>query len=194
MGKVEERRDRIYRYIVMRVDEGSPPSVREICAELSIKSTSTVHSDLKALCDRGLIQMTEGLNRAIKLPGKASVSVPLVGTVTAGVPILATENIEQYIPVGAGFHGRDLFALRVRGESMIEAAILPGDIVVVEKTPTAQNGQMVVALLEDEATVKTYYREDGHHRLQPENDAFEPIIVDDVTILGRVVSVVRIYS
>ncbi|MDR2908385.1 MAG: transcriptional repressor LexA [Oscillospiraceae bacterium] len=191
MGKVDDRRERIYRYVVSRIEEGSPPSVREICAELSVRSTSTVHSDLKALCDRGLISMTEGLNRAIKLPGMGSVMVPLVGVVAAGRPVLAAEQIERYIPVSPELRGKELFALRVKGESMIEAAILPGDIVIVERTPEAQNGQMVVALIGDEATVKTYYRENGHFRLQPENSGMEPIIVDDVVILGRVTSVMR---
>jgi len=192
MDKVEIRRERVYRYLVERIEAGSAPSVREICDDLSVKSTSTVHSDLKALSDKGLILLTEGLNRAIRLPGKGSVSVPLVGTVAAGVPILAIENIEQYIPVEAGLvRGRDVFALRVKGESMLGAAILPGDIVMVEKGSSVRNGQIAVALVEDEATVKTYYKENGRHRLQPENDEFEPIILDKVDILGKVISVYR---
>jgi len=193
MDKVTIRRDRVYRYIVARIEGGSAPSVREICADLRIKSTSTVHGDLRVLADKGLILLTDGLNRAIRLPGGGSVSVPLVGAVAAGVPILALENIEQYIPVGVDIsRGRELFALRVRGESMIEAAILPDDIVIVEKTQTARNGQIVVALIDDEATVKSYYRENGRHRLQPENNAFQPLILDEVHILGRVISVYRI--
>ena len=192
MDKVDNRRERIYRYVVERIDAGFTPSVREICKDLGIKSTSTVHSDLKALADKGLLLLSEGLNRAIRLPGKKSVSVPLVGAVAAGAPILAVENIEEYIPVGADVaRGRDVFALRVRGESMIGAAILPVDIVVVERGAAVRNGQIAVAMVEDEATVKTYYRENGRHRLQPENDAFEPILLDDVRLLGKVISVYR---
>ncbi|HHY51742.1 MAG TPA: transcriptional repressor LexA [Clostridiales bacterium] len=192
MEKVDQRRERIYRYIVERIEEGSAPSVREICQALSIKSTSTVHSDLKALAEKGLILLTEGLNRAIRLPGRSHVSVPLVGTVAAGLPILAVENIEAYLPISSEVaRGRELFALRVQGESMKDAAILPGDLVVVEKCATAENGQIVVAMVEGEATVKRYYKENGHFRLQPENDAFDPLILDEVELLGRVISVIR---
>lgn len=192
MDKINRRREDIYRYIVERIEDGSPPSVREICQALSIKSTSTVHSDLKAMADRGQILLAEGLNRAIRLPGRGSASVPLVGAVAAGIPILAVEHIERYLPVSQELaRGRELFALRVQGESMRDAAILPGDLVVVEQNPTAENGQIVVALVEDEATVKRYYRENGRHRLQPENAAFDPLILDEVELLGRVISVIR---
>jgi repressor LexA len=193
MEKVDKRREKMYRYIVERIDDGSPPTVREICRALDIKSTSTVHSDLKAMADEGLLTVAEGLNRAIRLPGRSSVSVPLVGTVAAGVPILAVENIESYIPVASErLSGRELFALHVKGESMINAAILPGDIAVVEKTPAAEDGQIIVALVGEEATVKRYFRESGgRHRLQPENSAFEPLVLDEVEVLGRVVSVIR---
>jgi len=192
MEKVISRRERIYHYIVERIEAGFTPSVREICSDLRIKSTSTVHSDLKALSEKGLIFLVQGLNRAIQLPGKKSVSVPLVGAVSAGLPVLALENIERYIPVGADvIRGRDVFALRVKGESMLGAAILPEDIVVVERGATARSGQIVVAMVDDEATVKTYYKENGLHRLQPENDAFEPMIFDEVQILGKVISVYR---
>ncbi len=195
MEKVKNRRDQIYRYIVQRIEEGSPPTVREICRDLQVKSTSTVHTDLKYLEQEGLIQTTEGLNRAIRLPGGGSVSVPLLGSVAAGVPILATQNIERYIPfAGSHSRGRDLFALRVQGESMRDAAILPDDIVIVERSPAAKNGEIVVAMVEDEATVKRYYKEYGHYRLQPENDAFKPIILDNVDVLGRVISVYRFYE
>lgn len=192
MDKVTSRREQVYRYVVERIEDGAAPSVREICRDLGIKSTSTVHSDLKAMAESGQIILTEGLNRAIRLPGRGSVSVPLVGTVAAGIPILATQNIESYLPISSDTaRGRDLFALRIQGESMMNAAILPGDIVVVEQAPTAENGQIVVAMVEDEATVKRYFKEGGAHRLQPENDAFEPLILDEVDILGRVISVVR---
>ena len=193
MDKVDGRRARIYQYIVGRIEAGFAPSVREICKDLHIRSTSTVHSDLKALAERGLILLTEGLNRAIRLPGgSVGVSVPLVGSVSAGLPVLAEENIERYIPVSAdAVRGREVFALRVKGESMRGAAILPGDIAVVERGGAAQNGQIVVAMVEDEATVKTYYRENGRHRLQPENDAFAPIVLDEVNILGKVIFIYR---
>ena len=182
-------------YIRDRIDEGLPPSVREICAALDIKSTSTAHKYLGELRERGLIEKGDRLNRAITLPDDRNVRVPLVGTVTAGQPILAVEEIEGYIPYRSRhLHSRDLFALRVRGESMINAGILDGDIVVVRRTPTAENGDIVVALVEDEATVKRFYKEKGHFRLQPENDEMEPIIVDSVSILGRVISLIREYE
>ena len=193
MEKVEKRRDTVYRYIVERISAGFSPTVREICEDLRIPSTSTVHSDLHHLVDKGHIEMEEGRNRTIRLPGVQSLRVPLVGTVTAGQPILAVENIQMYIPVALSGARGDLFALRVRGDSMMNAAILDGDLVIVEETPTAENGDIVVALLDDEATVKRFYKENGGYRLQPENDAYEPIITDHLDILGRVVSVMRFY-
>lgn len=195
MEKVEKRREKIYAYICERIGYGSSPTVREICNDLHISSTSTVHSDLKSLCASGLIEMTDGLNRTIRLPGIPAARVPLLGTVAAGTPILAVQNIEQHIPVGIpNAAGREFFALRVKGDSMMKVAILDGDIVVVERTPTAENGQIVVAMVDEEATVKRYFKEDGHFRLQPENDSLKPIIVDAVDILGRVVCVQRSYS
>lgn len=195
MEKVDRRRENIYQYIVKRIGDGFAPTVREICRDLGIRSTSTVHSDLHHLAQTGAIVMDDGLGRAIRLPGNPVRTVPLIGTVAAGQPILAVENIEQYIPVAAPHaQGDELFALRVKGDSMEKAAILSGDIVVVEKTPTAANGEIVVALVEDEATVKRFYKENGHFRLQPENDSYEPIILDKVAILGKVRSVLRFYS
>ena len=185
----------ILEYIRDRIDDGLPPSVREICAALDIKSTSTAHKYLGELQERGLIEKSSHLNRAITLPDDRSIRVPLVGTVTAGQPILAVEEIEGYIPFRSrSLHSKDLFALRVRGESMINAGILDGDIVIIRRTPAAENGDIVVALVEDEATVKRFYKEAGHYRLQPENDTMEPIIVDSVSILGRVISLVREYE
>jgi repressor LexA len=188
----------MYAYIVRRAEAGASPTVREISAELGVASTSTVHSDLRALAKAGRIEMAEGLNRSIRLPGAPAVRVPLVGTVAAGTPILAVQNIERYIPVGIeNARDRELFALRVRGDSMIKAAILDGDIVIVEQTETADNGRIVVALVDDEATVKRFFREESHEgpvvRLQPENDNLKPIILNDVTILGRVIGVQRYY-
>jgi len=194
MEKVDKRREKIYSYIRGRINTGSAPTVREICGDLGVASTSTVHNDLKALCQSGLIEMTDGLNRTIRLPGTPAVRVPLLGTVAAGTPILALQNIEQYIPVGIpNAAGKDLFALRVKGDSMKDAAILDGDIVVVERASTAENGWIIVAMLDDEATVKRYFKEKGHIRLQPENSEMEPIIVDSADILGRVLCVQRIY-
>ena len=193
--KVDKRREKIYAYIQRRILEGSSPTVREICRELSVSSTSTVHSDLRSLVQDGLIEMEEGLNRTIRLPGAPAARVPLVGTVAAGVPILAQQNIEQYITVGLGYlRDKELFALRVKGDSMINAAILDGDVVIVERISSAENGQIVVAMVDDEATVKRYYKENGHYRLQPENDQMEPMIFDRVEVLGRVVAVQRIYN
>lgn len=170
------------------------PTVREICEEVGIKSTSTVHYYLKELADEGLIIKDDLKKRTIKLPGNQSVSVPLLGTVTAGLPITAIEEVEEYIAV-SNLHGssEDYFALHVRGESMIKAGILDGDIVIVHKVPTCRNGEIVVALIEDEATVKRYYRDKDKHRLMPENDDFDPIIVDELVILGKVVSLIRAY-
>ena len=195
MADMNPKALQILDYIRDRIDEGLPPSVREICAALDIKSTSTAHKYLGELRERGLIEKGDRLNRAITLPDDRSIRVPLVGTVTAGQPILAVEEIEGYIPYRSrSLHSRDLFALHVRGESMINAGILDGDIVVVRRTPTAENGDIVVALVEDEATVKRFYKEKGHFRLQPENDEMEPIIVDSVSILGRVISLIREYE
>lgn len=195
MADLNPKALQILEYIRDRLEDGLPPSVREICAALEIKSTSTAHKYLGELQERGLIEKGSRLNRAITLPDDRSIRVPLVGTVTAGQPILAVEEIEGYIPYRSrSLHSRDLFALRVRGESMINAGILDGDIVVVRRTPTAENGDIVVALVEDEATVKRFYKEKGHFRLQPENDEMEPIIVDSVSILGRVISLIREYE
>ncbi len=185
----------VYEYVKQRASDGFTPSVREICAELGIKSTSTVHRILGKLVDAGLLERKgDNLNRAIRLAGDSNnIKVPVLGTVTAGQPITAIEDIEGYISFKSMKHyDGKLFALRVRGESMINAAILDGDMVIVEQITSAENGQIVVALVDGtDATVKRFYKEKGHYRLQPENDAMEPIIVDEVSILGRVVAVLR---
>ena len=191
------RAEEIYNYITYHIKEhGYPPTVREICAELSIRSTSTVHRYLKELVSEGRIEMAENQNRAITLTENANKApagtIPVLGRVAAGSPILAEEEVEEYVPFPGNTEG--LFALRVRGESMIKCGILNDDIVVVRQTPQAHNGEIVVALVEDSATVKRFYKEDGHFRLQPENDAYEPIIVDSVEILGKVISVLRTYD
>ena len=192
LGKSQQK---IYDYLKLCAQQGRVPSVREICTETGLKSTSTVHLHLEKLEQRGLITREKGVNRCIKINGtEPSVQIPIMGRVTAGMPILAVEDIEGYVPVSEKVRrGRELFALRVMGESMINAGILDGDIVIVHKTPSAENGDIVVALVGDEATVKRFYKENGHFRLQPENEQFEPIIVDEVVLLGRVVSLVRNY-
>ncbi len=195
MKPLTKNRQKIYDYLKDRSQYGVPPSVREICAAMGLKSTSSVHAHLKALEEAGYISRDAGLNRAIHIEGcEQTAQVPILGRVTAGIPILAVEEIQGYLPVAAGqLRGREVFALTVQGESMKDAGILDGDYVVVERTPTAHNGEIVVALLEDEATVKRLYREADGVRLQPENDAFEPIFAKEVLILGRVISVVRYY-
>ncbi|MEG1835796.1 MAG: transcriptional repressor LexA [Oscillospiraceae bacterium] len=196
MLTINETQKKIYEYLMERSQGGVPPSVREIGAAVGLKSTSSVQANLDALENAGYIERDPMLKRSIRILGEAEnvTSVPLLGTVTAGMPILAVEQIEGYIPY-SGHISRDkpLFALKVRGESMLWAGILSGDIVIVEKTPVAMNGEIVVAMIEDEATIKRFYKEKGYFRLQPENDAFEPIIVKEVIILGKVVGLMRYY-
>ena len=194
MQPINEKQQKVLSFLQERAQDGLPPTVREICAAAGIKSTSTVHAYLKTLEENGYISRQSGLNRAIRLPGESVARVPLLGKVTAGQPILAVEEVEDYVPYsGGGYQPGELFALRVSGTSMINAGIFDKDVVIVHKTPTAVNGDIVVALVGDEATVKRFYKENGHFRLQPENDAFEPIIVDEVSILGKVVSLVRYF-
>ena len=163
MADMNPKALQILNYIRDRIDDGLPPSVREICAALDIKSTSTAHKYLGELQERGLIEKSSHLNRAITLPDDRSIRVPLVGTVTAGQPILAVEEIEGYIPFRSrSLHSKDLFALRVRGESMIDAGILDGDIVIIRRTPAAENGDIVVALVEDEADRKSTRLNSSH--------------------------------
>ena len=183
------------------LNKGYPPTVRDICEAVNLKSTSSVHSHLETLEKNGYIHRDPTKPRAIEiiddnfnLTRREVVNVPIVGRVAAGEPILAVENIENYFPIPAEFMpNQDTFMLRVKGESMINAGILDGDLIVVMKQDTARNGDMVVALVDDSATVKTFYKEDGHIRLQPENDTMDPIIVDDCQILGKVFGVFRLY-
>lgn len=191
---MNQKENDVYQYICKCIQNGFPPTVREICKELGIKSTSTVHKYLNQLEEKCLIEKGNNLNRAIKLVGdQNAVKVPLLGTVAAGTPIVAIEQIEEYIPYKTKLDASELFALHVKGDSMINAGILSGDIVIVKKTPTAVNGEIVVALVNDEATVKTFYKEKGYFRLQPENDNLEPIIVEHVLVLGKVISLIRHY-
>ena len=195
MEKINETQKKVFDFIKRVISErGIAPSVREIGAAVGLKSTSTVQYNLNALEMAGYIVRDPNLKRTIRLSGMGSntVQVPLLGTVTAGVPILATEQIEEYIPVSLKKSG-SYFALHVRGDSMINAHILDGDIVIVEQMSVAENGDIVVALIEDEATVKRFYKENGHFRLQPENDAYDPIIVDELALLGKVAAVIRSY-
>ncbi len=196
MKPITPIQQKIYEYLVEKSKDGMTPSVREIGAAVGLRSTSSVQANLDSLEAAGYIQRPPMLKRCIKIVGQADnvANVPLLGTVTAGAPILAVEEIEGYLPFSMpGAQDKELFALRVRGESMLNAGILSGDIVIVERTPTAVNGDMVVALIDDSATVKTFYKENGHFRLQPQNDAYEPIIVDEVIILGKVIASYRYY-
>lgn len=198
MEKISETQQRVFDYIKDVIDEtGTPPSVREIGRALGLKSTSTVQYHIEALVNAGYIEKGDAnLKRTLRVAnrGMNTYHVPLVGTVTAGAPILAVESIEDYIPVPVNSKGKELFALKIKGDSMVNAAILDGDIVIVNKTPVAENGDIVVALIDDEATVKRFFKEDGHFRLQPENDSYEPIIVDELSILGKVAALIRNYD
>ena len=183
MKPINESQKKIYEFLLEKAKDGITPSVREICAAVGLRSTSSVQANLDALEAAGYIQSPPMLKRCIKIVGQADnvTHVPVLGTVTAGAPILAVEDIEGYLPFSMpGAQDKELFALKVRGESMLQAGILDGDLVIAEKTPTARNGEIVVALIEDEATVKTFYKEDGHYRLQPENKTMEPIIAESV--------------
>lgn len=194
MKKLSEKQQKVLDFLQERARDGIPPSVREICTATGIKSTSTVHMYLKALEEGGYISRKQGLNRAIKLPGEQIGRIPLLGKVTAGQPILAVEEAEEYVPYsGSQYDPKELFALRVSGTSMINAGILDGDMVVVRRTEAVENGDIVVALIGDEATVKRIYAEKDHIRLQPENPAFEPIIVQECRVLGKVVSLLRYF-
>ena len=190
---MNDKEKRVFEYVKERMEDGFAPSIREICAALGIRSTSTAARYVNNLVSEGYLEKVDGCNRAIKLAGKGAVKIPLVGTITAGQPITAVEDITDYI----NFHEQknytgELFALKVRGESMINAAILDGDIVVVEKCSTARNGDIVAAMVNgEEATVKTFYKENGHYRLQPENDTMDPIIVDECEIIGKIAAVIR---
>ena len=200
MGKLTPKQQQIYDYILAFSGEhGYPPSVREIAEAVQLKSPATVHFHLKGLREAGYITQAEGKTRAITVVGSDAGrknQVPLVGYVAAGSPILAQENIEEYLTFDTGGLSGEHFALKVRGESMLEAGILPGDVVVVHQQPLARNGDIVVALFEDEATVKTFRREsDGHIWLYPENSSpeYQPIDGEGCSILGRVVAVIRRY-
>ena len=196
MKPITPIQQKIYEFLVEMAKENMTPSVREIGAAVGLRSTSSVQANLDALEAAGYIQRPPMLKRCIKIVGQAEniTHVPLLGTVTAGQPILAVEEIEGYLPFsmpGAG--DKELFALKVKGESMIEVGIMDGDMVIAEKTCYAENGEIVVARVENETTVKRYFKENGRYRLQPHNDEFEPIILNSVDILGKVVAAMRTY-
>ena len=200
-GKISKKQQEILEYIKNQIlQRGFPPAVREICEAVNLKSTSSVHSHLETLEKNGYIRRDPTKPRAIEilddtfnLTRREMVNVPIIGQVAAGQPILAEENIEDYFPFPAErMPNKQTFLLKVKGESMINAGILDGDYVLVEQDATASNGDMVVALVEDSATVKTFYKEEGVFRLQPENDFMDPIIVKEVSILGKVIFTVLI--
>ena len=198
--KITAKQEEILEYIKETIlKKGYPPAVREICEAVHLKSTSSVHSHLSTLEEKGFIRRDPTKPRTIEILDdtfnfnrREMTNVPVVGAVAAGQPLLAEQNIEDYFPIPVELlPNADTFMLRVKGDSMINAGILDGDQIIVEQTPSAQNGDLVVALLEDSATVKRFYREDGHYRLQPENDYMDPIIVDHVDIQGKVIGLFR---
>ncbi len=202
MSEDNTKQNEIYEFLKSYTEtKGYPPSVREICAAVDLKSTSTVHGHLKRLEKKGLIKRDPSKPRALEItelamPRKEMLNIPIIGKITAGVPILATENIEDTFPLPIDYikHNNDLFMLKVSGESMINAGIYDNDFAIIESTSTAVNGEIVVALIDDSATIKTFYREKNHIRLQPENDNMDPIIVDNCSILGRLVGIYRSYK
>ena len=202
-GKISAKQQEILEYIKDEIlHKGYPPAVREICQAVNLKSTSSVHSHLETLEKNGYIRRDPTKPRAIEimddtfnLNRREMVNVPILGNVAAGEPLFAEENIEDYFPIPAEMvPNSEVFMLHVRGESMINVGILDGDNVLVQQQSTAKDGEMVVALVEDSATVKTFYKEDGYIRLQPENDFMEPIIVSDVMIMGKVIGTFRFFK
>ena len=199
-GTITEKQSEILEYIKAQIlERGFPPAVREICEAVHLKSTSSVHSHLETLEKNGYIRRDPTTPRAIEilddafnLTRREMAQVPIVGRVAAGEPLLAEQNIEDYFPIPVErLPNNQTFLLQVKGESMINAGILNGDYILVEQTPSASNGEVVVALVEDGATVKRFFKENGHYRLQPENDTMDPIIVDEVTIVGKMIGLLR---
>lgn len=200
-GKITAKQQQILEYIKEEIlKRGYPPAVREICEAVNLRSTSSVHSHLETLEKNGYIRRDPTKPRAIEICDDSfqmvrteTTSIPMLGRVAAGQPILAVENIEGYFPMPVEFvPNAETFVLKVKGESMINVGIFDGDQIFVEKCNTARNGDIVVALVDDSATVKTFYKENGHIRLQPENDTMDPIIVEDCSILGKVFAVFRL--
>lgn len=199
-GKISNKQKEILEYVKSQIiNKGYPPAVREICEAVNLKSTSSVHSHLETLEKNGYIRRDPSKPRAIEiiddefnLTRRELVNVPIVGTITAGQPILAVENVESYFPIPSEYMpNEETFMLKVKGNSMINAGIFDGDKILVKKQSVAKNGEIVVALIEDEVTVKSFYKESGYYRLQPENDTMEPIIVPELLILGKVIGLFR---
>ena len=200
-GRLSQKQEEILEYLKQQIlTKGYPPAVREICEAVNLRSTSSVHAHLETLEKLGYIRRDPTKPRAIEITDesfsmvrKELVNIPVVGQVAAGVPILAEQNIESYFPLPAELvpSSGELYMLKVKGDSMINAGILNGDRLIVQHTETARNGEIVVALLDDSATVKRFYREKNHVRLQPDNDNMEPILVDQVSVIGKVVGLLR---
>lgn len=202
-GKISKKQQEILDYIKECIlQKGYPPAVREICEAVNLKSTSSVHSHLGTLEKNGYIRRDPTKPRCIEivedsfnLSRRELINVPIVGTVTAGQPILAVENIESYFPITPDFvSNREVFMLKVRGDSMVNAGIFDGDLLLVEQTPSAQNGDIVIALLDDSVTVKRFFKENDHFRLQPENDFMSPIITDKLEIVGKAIGLFRSFK
>ena len=200
-GRITKKQTEILDYIKLQIlNKGYPPSVRDICEAVNLKSTSSVHAHLETLEKNGYIRRDPTKPRAIEiiddnfnLTRREVVNVPLVGKVAAGEPLLAVEYVVSYFPIPAEYMpNQELFMLTVKGDSMINVGIFNGDNIIVSKQNSAHNGEIIVALVDDSATVKRFYKEDGHIRLQPENDTMEPIIVSDCEILGKVIGLVRL--
>lgn len=202
-GRITSKQQEILDYIKSQIlAKGYPPAVREICEAVNLKSTSSVHSHLETLEKNGYIRRDPTKPRAIEIiddefnvSRREMVSVPVVGTVAAGQPLLAVENIQEYFPIPADYMpNAEIFMLRVKGDSMINVGIYEGDTILVQSSSVASNGEIVVALVDDSATVKRFFKENGHIRLQPENDYMDPIIVENCTVLGRVIGLYRFYQ
>lgn len=201
-GRISNKQKEILEYLKSQIiNKGYPPAVREICEAVKLKSTSSVHSHLETLEKNGYIRRDPSKPRAIEiiddefnLTRRDLVNVPIIGTITAGQPILAVENIDSYFPIPSEYMpNEDTFMLKVKGESMINVGIFNGDKILVQKQSHAKNGDFVVALIGEEVTVKTFYKENGYYRLQPENDTMEPIIVSDLNIQGKVIGLFRMF-
>ncbi|WP_252230903.1 transcriptional repressor LexA [Clostridium sp. ZBS15] len=201
MIESKDRQTEIYEFLKLYIEnKGYPPSVREICEAVSLRSTSTVHGHLKRLEKKGLIRRDPTKPRALEIvknnrDKKEMINIPIVGKITAGIPILATENIEDSFPIPLDYikHDNELFMLRVSGESMVNAGIRDNDLAIIESCKTALNGDIVVALIDEEATIKRFFKEEDHIRLQPENDSMDPIMVDNCSVLGKLVGIFRSY-
>ncbi|MEG1481110.1 transcriptional repressor LexA [Clostridium sp.] len=197
----KDKQSQIYEFLkTFTENKGYPPSVREVCEAVSLKSTSTVHGHLKRLEKKGLIKRDPTKPRALEIvelsqPKREMINIPIIGNITAGTPILATENIEDTftLPIDYIKHNKELFMLKVYGNSMINAGIHENDLAIIERAQTANNGDIIVALIDENATIKRFFKEKNYIRLQPENDAMDPIIVDDCKILGKLVGIFRSY-